>query len=93
MLSQASTKSYFLGSFRTCVYILIVKRNMWMALPGQLDHPFGNVNPFHRKPVPGQRIDKAATAPAAYIESKTARAARATLAGKTEGTLQLGQTI
>ena len=71
----------------------MVKRNMWMALPGQLDHPFGNVNAFHLEPVPGQRIDEAAAAPAAYIESKAARAARAALTGKTEGTLQLGQTI
>jgi hypothetical protein len=74
----------------------MVKRNMWMALPGQLDHPFGNVNAFHLETVPGKRIDEAATAPAAYIESKAARAARAAraaLTGKTEGTLQLGQTI
>jgi hypothetical protein len=44
--------------------ILMMKQNMRMALPGQVDHPFGNVNPFHQKPVPGQHVDKAATAPA-----------------------------
>jgi hypothetical protein len=92
MLSQASKKSHFLGSFHSRISSW-VKRNMRMALPGQLYHPFGNINAFHLEPAPGQRIDKAATAPAAYIESKTARAARATLAGKTEGTLRLGQTI
>ena len=54
--------------------ILMVKQNMRMALPGQVDHPFGNVNAFHLEPVPGQHVDKAATAPAAYIESKAARA-------------------
>jgi hypothetical protein len=59
--------------------ILVVKQNMRMALPGQVDHPFGNVNPFHQKPVQGQKVDKAPTALAAYIESKAARVARAAL--------------
>ena len=54
----------------------MVKQYMGMALPGQLDHSFGNVNTFPLEPVPDQRIDEAAAAPAAYIEGKAASAAR-----------------